>query len=234
MYLDITYIILVLPAIIFSLWASMKVNSTFKKYSAQYSQRNMTGAAAAKTVLESNGVYDVKIEQTTGKLTDHYDPRTRTIRLSESVYNNVSTAAIGVAAHEAGHALQHATGYAPLRIRNAIVPVTNIGSRLSMPLILLGLIFSQTAPMFVTVAYIGVACFGLCTLFQLITLPTEFNASKRALHAIEGSHILNSDELKGSKKVLTAAAMTYLAALAVSVTQLLRLLLIVSSRNRRR
>lgn len=234
MYLDMTYIVLVLPAVIFALWASAKVNSTFKKYSTQFSQRNMSGASAAKTVLEANGVYDVKIEPVSGKLTDHYDPRSKTIRLSEAVYGNTSSAAIGVAAHEAGHALQHATGYAPLRIRNAIVPVTNIGSRLSMPLILLGLLFSQTAPFFIGMAYVGVACFALCMLFQLITLPTEFNASKRALQAIEESHVLNGDELKGSKKVLTAAAMTYVAALAVSVTQLLRLLLIVSSRDRRR
>lgn len=138
----------------------------------------MSGASAAKTVLEANGVYDVKIEPVTGKLTDHYDPRSKTIRLSESVYGSTSSAAIGVAAHEAGHAIQHAVGYAPLRIRNAIVPVTNIGSRLSMPLILLGLIFSQTAPLFIGIAYAGVACFALCTLFQLVTLPTEFNASK--------------------------------------------------------
>ena len=234
MYLDMTYIVLVLPAVIFALWASAKVNSTFKKYSTQFSQRNMSGASAAKTVLEANGVYDVKIEPVSGKLTDHYDPRSKTIRLSETVYGNTSSAAIGVAAHEAGHALQHATGYAPLRIRNAIVPVTNIGSRLSMPLILLGLLFSQTAPFFIGMAYAGVACFALCMLFQLVTLPTEFNASKRALQAIEESHVLNGDELKGSKKVLTAAAMTYVAALAVSVTQLLRLLLIVSSRDRRR
>lgn len=234
MYIDMTYIVLVLPAVIFALLASANVNRTFKKYSGQYSQKNMTGADAARTVLQANGVYDVKVEQISGQLTDHYDPKTRTIRLSENVYANSSTAAIGVAAHEAGHALQHATDYAPLRIRNAIVPITNIGSRLSMPLIVLGLIFSQTAPFFVTIAYIGVACFGLCTLFQLVTLPTEFNASRRALQAIEESRILNDTELSGAKKVLTAAAMTYVAALAVSLTQLLRLLLIVSSRDRRR
>ncbi len=234
MYLDWTYIVLVLPAIIFAMWASSRVNSTFQRYQGQYSSRGLTGAEAAQMVLQRNGVYGVRIERVSGNLTDHYDPRSNVIRLSDSVYGNTSTAAIGVACHEAGHAVQHAEHYLPVKIRTAIVPITNIGSRLSMPLILLGLLFGATSYFFATLAYVGVACFALSTIFQLVTLPTEFDASRRALTAIEQGGMLSGEELQGAKKVLSAAAMTYVAALAVSITQLLRLMLLVNRRNNRR
>ena len=169
-----------------------------------------------------------------GSLTDHYDPRTNIIRLSDSVCDRTSTAAIGVAAHEAGHAIQYAQGYLPIKIRNAIIPVTNIGSRLAIPLILIGLLFAGEGGGLGNLAYLGVLCFGLSTLFQLITLPVEFDASRRALHALENTHILTGEELYGARKVLTAAALTYVAALAVSLTQLFRLLTIVNRRNGRR
>ena len=232
---DWTYIVLVLPAVIFSLWASASVNSTFKKYANQRPLCGMTGADAARRVLDANGLYNVRIEHIAGNLTDHYDPRDNVIRLSDAVYANASTAAIGVAAHEAGHAIQHAVGYAPIRIRSAIVPLTNVGSRLSIPLILIGLLLatvSACGDLGMMLAYAGVACFSLCVVFQLVTLPTEFNASNRALAAIQDCGLLNRDELAGSRKVLRAAAMTYVAALAVSVMQLLRLLVIVSGRRR--
>lgn len=231
--IDWTYIVLVLPAVIFSLWASAKVNATFKRYQTQYSMRGLTGAEAARRVLDRNGLYGIRIERISGNLTDHYDPSANVIRLSDSVYGNTSTAAIGVACHEAGHAVQHAEHYLPAKVRSAIVPVTNIGSRLSTPLILVGIIFSSFSYVFVYVAYLGVLCFGLSTLFQLVTLPTEFDASHRALVAIEEANLLSNDELRGAKKVLTAAAMTYVAALAVSVTQLLRLLILVGNRRGR-
>lgn len=236
--MDWTYIVLVLPAVIFSLWASASVNSTFKKYATQRPLCGMTGAEAARRVLDANGLQHIRIEQIPGELTDHYDPSANVIRLSESVYGNASTAAIGVAAHEAGHAIQHAVGYAPIRIRTAIVPVTNIGSKLSMPLILIGLILAaatesaETSHFGFMLAVAGVICFSLCVVFQLVTLPTEFNASNRALAAISNCGLLNQEELAGSRKVLRAAAMTYVAALAVSIMQLLRLIIIVGGRRR--
>lgn len=233
MFIDYTYLIWVMPAVLFSLWASARVNTTFRKYASQYSLRRMTGYDAARRVLDSNGLYHVKIERVRGNLTDHYDPRSHVIRLSDSVFDQTSTAAIGVAAHEAGHAIQYAAGYAPIKIRNAIIPVTNLGSKLAMPLILAGLIFAGGNSMGLSLAYLGVACFGLSTLFQFVTLPTEFDASKRAVRAIAASGILTEEELKGAKKVLSAAAMTYVAALAVSLMQFLRLLTLVSSRDRR-
>ena len=234
-YIDWTYIILVMPAIIFATWASARVNTTFEKYSKQLSARRMTGEEAARRVLSANGIYNVEIKRIGGKLTDHYDPRDNVIRLSDAVYSGTSTAAIGVAAHEAGHAVQHAQNYAPVKIRTAIVPITNIGSKLSIPLILIGILLSYLGPIFPYIAYAGVAAFGLCVVFQLVTLPTEFNASSRALVAIEQCGILSSEEIKGSKKVLSAAALTYVAALAVTFMQFLRLFLMVaSSSNRRR
>ena len=234
-YIDWTYIVLVLPAVIFSIWASSRVNTTFEKYSKQNSSRRMTGAEAASRVLRANGIYDVKIERIKGNLTDHYDPKANVIRLSEAVHDSVSTAAIGVAAHEAGHAVQHAQNYAPVKIRTAIVPITNIGSKLSIPLVIAGILLSYVGPEYAVLAYAGVAAFGLCVLFQLVTLPTEFNASRRALVAIEECGILSRDELEGSRKVLTAAALTYVAALAVTLMQFLRLFLMVAgSSNRRR
>ena len=195
--------------------------------------RNMTGFDAARRVLDANGLYGVRIERISGNLTDHYDPRANVIRLSDSVYAETSTAAIGVAAHEAGHAIQYARGYAPIKLRNAIIPITNIGSKLAMPLILVGLLFAGKGSAIGYLAYVGVVCFGLSTLFQLFTLPTEFDASRRAVHAIENCGILTQDEIRGSRKVLKAAALTYVAALAVSLTQLLRLLMLVNRRNDR-
>ena len=233
-WIDYWYIVLVLPAVILSIWASARVNSTFERYSKKISMRGMTGAEAARRVLASNGVTGVGIERTRGHLTDHYDPRNNTIYLSDSVYDNTSCAAIGVAAHEAGHAVQYAKRYAPIYVRAAIIPITNIGSKLAMPLILLGLVLMSFAESYIVLAYAGVACFGLSTLFQLVTLPSEFNASRRAIAAIDNCGLLDGEEIKGAKKVLSAAAMTYVAALAVSLAQLLRLLLIVSGRSRRR
>lgn len=234
--MDYLYLILVLPAVIFSLWASIRVNTTFKKYSKIRSMRGITGAEAARRVLDANGLQHIRIEQIPGNLTDHYDPRSDVIRLSESVYGNTSVAAVGVACHEAGHAVQHAENYAPVKIRAAIIPVTNIGSRLAIPLIILGILLNSlaSAPEFLVIAYIGVVCYGLCTLFQLVTLPTEFDASRRALRCIESYGILGSEEIGGARRVLTAAAMTYVAALAVSLMQLLRLFLMVSGNSRRR
>ena len=192
----------------------------------------MTGAEAARRVLDANGLYNVRIERIPGNLTDHFDPRTNVIRLSDSVYSVSSAAAIGVAAHEAGHAVQYARSYLPLKLRNAIIPATNLGSRLAMPLILLGLLFSSMGSQFIYVAYAGIICFALSTLFQLLTLPTEFNASKRALVSIKNSQLLCGRDLDAAKEVLSAAAMTYVAALAVSVMQLLHLISIVGGRRR--
>ena len=176
---------------------------------------------------------NIPIEQIPGKLSDHYDPRANVIRLSSDVYNGTSTASIGVACHEVGHAIQHATGYTPIKIRSAIVPITNIGSKLAVPLIIIGIICSSLGEFFVWLAYIGLIGFALTAIFQLVTLPTEFNASRRALATIRDNNILTPEELKGSRKVLTAAAMTYVAALAVAVAQLLRLIIIVSRRTSR-
>lgn len=230
---DPLYLILVLPAILFAMIASASVNSTFEKYQKQLSRRRITGAEAARQVLDSHGLHDVPIRMVSGKLSDHYDPRDNTVYLSEAVHNSTSTAAIGVAAHEAGHAAQHAENYLPIKIRSAIIPATNIGSRLAVPLILIGLLFGAWNGNYV-LAYIGVICFSLTALFQLVTLPTEFNASARAMKSLERGGILTGDELKGARKVLTAAAMTYVAALAVSLAQLLRILIIVAGNSRRR
>lgn len=231
---DWTYIVLVLPCLVLSLWASAKVNSTFNRYSSQLSSRRVTGAQAAQRVLQRNGVYGVRIEQVSGKLTDHFDPRTNVIRLSDDVYNSTSTAAIGVACHEAGHAVQHATHYFPIKIRSAIIPITNFGSKLALPLILLGILFSALGEFSLTLVYAGIACFGLSLVFQLITLPVEFNASRRAITAIENDKLLTDDELRGARKTLSAAAMTYVAATAVSLAQLIRLITLYGGNRRRR
>lgn len=231
---DWTYIALVLPCLILSLWASARVNSTFKKYSNQLSSRRITGAQAAQRVLESNGIYNVQIEKVSGNLTDHYDPKANVIRLSDGVYDNASTAAIGVACHEAGHAVQYAAGYFPIKVRAAIIPLTNIGSKLAMPLILIGLLFTTLGSFFSTLIYIGIAFFGLSLVFQLVTLPVEFNASRRALQAIEDTQLLTEEEQRGAKKTLSAAAMTYVAATAVSLAQLVRLISLFGGRNNRR
>lgn len=231
---DWTYIVLVLPCLILSLWASSRVNSTFKKYSQQHSIRRITGAQAAQRVLSANGVGGVRIERVGGNLTDHYDPRTNVIRLSDGVYNSTSVAAIGVACHEAGHAVQYAHGYFPIKLRAAIIPVTNFGSKLAMPLILLGVLFSVFGYYSYTLVYAGIACFALSLVFQLVTLPVEFNASRRAMEAIETGNLLTEDEQRGARKTLSAAAMTYVAATAVSLAQLLRLLVLFGGRGRRR
>ena len=230
---DWTYLVLVLPCMIFSLIASSRVNATFKKYSQQYSQRRLTGAEAARRVLQHNGVSGVRIERVAGNLTDHYDPRTNVIRLSDSVYSSTSTAAIGVAAHEAGHALQYAVNYAPIRLRAAIIPLTNFGSKLAMPLILAGILLTFLGSFSTLLVYLGIAAFALSFIFQLITLPVEFNASRRAIRAIEDAQLLTPEEQKGAQKTLKAAAMTYVAAMAVALAQLLRLIMIFGNRRRR-
>lgn len=230
---DWTYLVLVLPCLILSLWASSSVKSTFKRYSTQYSMRGITGADAAMRVLRNNGVHNVRIERIAGELTDHFDPKTNVIRLSDGVYDSTSTAAIGVACHEAGHAVQYATHYAPIKLRAAIIPITNFGSKLAMPLILLGVLLSFMGNLSYTFIYLGIACFGLSLVFQLVTLPVEFNASRRAVRAIDNAGILTQQELVGAKKTLKAAAMTYVAATAVSLAQLLRLILIFGGRRRR-
>ena len=230
---DWTYVYLVLPCLLLSLWASAHVNSTFKKYSAQHSRRGITGADAAARVLAANGVRGVRIEHISGDLNDHYDPRTNVIRLSDNVYGSTSTAAIGVACHEAGHAVQYAQGYAPIKLRAAVIPLTNFGSKLAMPLILIGLLFSSLGRLSNFFIYLGIACFGLSLVFQLVTLPVEFNASRRALDAIAQNGILSEDEQVGARKTLTAAALTYVAATAAALAQLLRLLVLFGNRNRR-
>ena len=229
--IDMSYVILVLPCILLSLWASSNVNSTFKKYSRQFSSRGLTGAEAARRVLSAHGVGNVRIERVSGNLTDHYDPRTNVIRLSDNVFGNTSTAAIGVACHEAGHAVQYAQGYAPIKLRAAIIPVTNFGSRLAMPLILIGLLLAAFGNLSVLFIDLGIACFGLSLVFQLVTLPVEFNASNRALRAIDDSNLLTEDEQAGARKTLRAAALTYVAATAVAFAQLLRLILLFGRRR---
>ena len=228
---DTTYLLLVLPCILLSLWASSSVNSTFKKYSQHRSSRGITGADAARRVLQANGVTGVRIEQVDGNLTDHYDPRDNVIRLSQSVHSSTSVAAIGVAAHEAGHAVQYAQRYAPIHLRAAIIPITNLGSKLAMPLILLGLLFNAASEMSYFFVYAGIACFGLSLVFQLITLPVEFNASRRAISTIDDAGILTHEEQIGAKRTLRAAAMTYVAATAVALAQLLRLITLFGRRR---
>ena len=230
---DWTYLVLILPCMIFSMIASSRVNTTFRKYSEQYSQRRITGAEAARRVLAHNGVSGVRIERVAGNLTDHYDPRTNVIRLSDSVYSSTSTAAIGVAAHEAGHAVQYAVNYAPIKMRAAIIPLTNFGSKLAMPLILAGILLTFLGSLSTMLVYLGIAAFALSFVFQLITLPVEFNASRRAIRAIEDAQLLTPEEQKGAQKTLKAAAMTYVAAMSVALAQLIRLILIFGNRRRR-
>ncbi len=228
MWIDWPYIVLVVPMLIISLWAQIKVKTTYQKYSTVYSRSGMTAEVAVRKILDSNGLFNVGITRVPGELTDHYDPRTNTIALSDSVYGSTSVAAIGVAAHEAGHAIQHAVGYGPIKLRSAMVPVTNIGSRLAMPLFIIGLLLAYQP-----LAYAGIILFSLTVVFQLVTLPTEFDASRRAVKALGGYGYLDDTELKGTKRVLSAAAMTYLAALFVALASLLRLLIIVGGGRRR-
>ena len=234
-YYDSLYIILVLPAIILSIIASARVKSTFNKYSRSRTSTGITGALAAERILQANGIHNVRVEEVAGTLSDHFDPKTNVIRLSQSVYGSSTTAAVGVAAHEVGHALQYAKGYAPIKLRAAVIPITQLGSKLAIPLVIVGLLLASVGSVFINIAYAGIICFCACVVFQLLTLPVEFNASHRAMNSIEQYGLLNQTEQKEAKKVLNAAAMTYVAALAVSLTQLLRLLAIVAGgKNRRR
>lgn len=226
---DWTYIVFILPCIIISLICQMNVKSTFSKYSRIGNSRNMTGAQAADYVLRQNGVFGVRIEHVAGQLSDHFDPRTNVIRLSDSVYNSTSVAAVGVAAHEAGHAVQHAQNYLPNKIRTFILPFARIGSQLSWILILIGLLF--TARVGYTFLYLGIILFSLSVLFTIATLPVEFNASKRALECIKNTNLLVGDEYTGAKRTLQAAAMTYVASALTAVMQLLRLLVIARRRD---
>ncbi|HIV10625.1 MAG TPA: zinc metallopeptidase [Candidatus Faeciplasma avium] len=226
-WLDYTYLI-ILPAFLFGLYAQMKVSSTFSKYQSVQSSRGVTGAQAARRILDDNGLYDVAVVKISGNLTDNFNPKTRTVSLSDSVYGSTSVAAIGVAAHECGHAVQHATGYTPIKIRSALVPVTNFGSSAGFVILLVGMLFGSYP-----IAMLGVLLYSLMAVFQAVTLPVEFNASKRALATLEASGMLVGEELKMSRSVLSAAAMTYVAALVSSLATILRLLLIVGSSRRR-
>lgn len=224
---DGTYVLIILAFLISAL-VSAKMNATFSKYSKVRSYCGMTGAQAAQRILSSAGIYDVRIEHVSGKLTDHYDPSNKVLRLSDAVYGNTSIAAIGVAAHECGHAVQHARNYVPLSVRSAIVPVANFGSQLSWPLFLAGLIFS-----FRPLLMIGILLFCAALLFQIVTLPVEFNASVRALRMLDETGIMGRQEIRGTKKVLRAAAMTYVAAVIGSLLQLLRLLILSGAFRKR-
>lgn len=223
---DGTYI-LVLIGVVLSVLASSRVKSTFAKYQRVRSMSGITGAEAADRILRQAGIYDVRIEHISGSLTDHYDPRSKVLRLSDSVYGSASVAAIGVAAHECGHAVQHEKGYAPLAVRSALVPVANFGANLAWPIFLLGFLFS-IGPLL----DIGILLFLAAVLFQVVTLPVEFNASSRAIRLLENNGILYGDEIRGTKKVLSAAALTYVASLAASILQLLRLLILAGGRRR--
>lgn len=226
--LDWTYFLVLIGAVL-SMIASAKVNSTFNKYSRVRSASGMTGAEAAQRILQQNGIYDVAVEHVRGNLTDHYDPKNKVLRLSDATYGSNSVAAVGVAAHECGHALQHNVGYLPLRIRSAIVPAANIGSRLGIPIILLGVLLGSNY----FLIELGIWVFSLAVLFQIVTLPVEFNASNRAMVMMERYGILGGDELRSTRKVLSAAAMTYVAAAASSILQLLRLVILFGGGRRR-
>ena len=225
--IDITYIIFVMPALLVAMWAQFNVNSTFNKYKKIGNSRGYTAFDVARRILDMNGLYNVKIERVAGHLSDHFDPRSNVVRLSDSTYQSNSVAAIGVAAHEVGHAVQHATSYAPIKVRNAIVPVVQISSYAAFPLALLGIVFANR---FMINA--GILLFITVVLFQIITLPVEFNASRRAIKTLDKNYILEGAELTGAKKVLTAAALTYVASAAVAIGNLLRLLVLAGGRSR--
>ena len=229
MYFDPTYM-LVLIGVVICLAASAKMRSTFSRYSRIRNHSGMTGREAAEQVLHRAGIYDVRVEHVSGNLTDHYDPRSKVLRLSDATYGSASVAAVGVAAHECGHAIQHATGYAPLAFRSALVPVANFGSTIAWPLILIGLLFnSQSSVLFLN---LGILAFSLAVLFQIVTLPVEFNASSRAIRMLSGNGMLYEDEVQATRKVLTAAALTYVAGAASAILQLLRIISISNSRRR--
>lgn len=228
-YFDPTYIF-VLVGLIICLAASAKMRSTFSKYSRVRNHWGMTGREAAEQVLHRAGIYDVRVEHISGNLTDHYDPRSKVLRLSDATYNSTSVAAVGVAAHECGHAVQHATGYVPLKLRSSLVPAANFGSSIAWPLILIGLLINgQSSALFLN---LGILAFSLAVLFQIVTLPVEFNASSRALHLLSGNGMLYEDEVRSVRKVLTAAALTYVAGAASSILQLLRIIVLSNSRRR--
>ena len=226
-YYDPYYWMILVPAMLIALLAQLNVSATFNRYSRVASRRGLTGAQAAEAVLRAHGVYDVRIERVSGRLSDHYDPRSNVIRLSDGVYGSTSVASLGVAVHEAGHAVQYAQGYGPIKLRTAIIPVCNIGSQLSILLIVLGLIFY-----FPALFGVGVILFAVAVVGQVVTLPVEFNASRRAMASLRDTGLLEQEELRGARKVLTAAAMTYVAALLVSIAQLLRFLLAFGGRRR--
>ncbi len=225
--IDITYIIFVLPPLIVAMWAQYNVNSTFNKFKKVGNSRGYTAYDVARRILDMNGLANVKIERVQGHLSDHFDPKANVVRLSDSTYQSNSVAAIGVAAHEVGHAVQHATSYAPIKIRNTIVPVVQISSYAAFPLAIIGIILSNT-----TMIYAGIILFAAVVLFQIITLPVEFNASRRAIKTLESNYILEGKELMGAKKVLVAAALTYVASAAVAIGNLLRLLVLANGRSR--
>lgn len=222
-------ILIVMPAMFFALWAQMNVSSTFDKYSKKETHSGRTAAEAARALLDANGLYDVGIAQVSGRLSDHYDPRKKMLFLSTDVYSSQSAAAVGVACHEAGHAIQDAVGYAPLKLRMSMVPVCNFGSMIAMPLFIIGLFLGAAGG---GLMFAGLACFSLATLFQLVTLPVEFNASRRALEGMQDHHLLYDDEINMAEKVLRAAALTYVAALATSLLSLLRLIIIANNSRR--
>lgn len=229
MYFDPTYFI-VLIGVVLSLLASGRVKSTFSKYSQVRNSRGLTGAQAAEQVLHRAGIYDVRIERVGGNLTDHYDPRTKVLRLSDSVYGQTSVAAVGVAAHECGHAIQHAKGYGPLKLRSTLVPIANFGSKIAWPLIIFGLFISgESSALLIN---IGIIAFLAAVVFQLITLPVEYNASNRAIRMIADSGMMQGEEIQGAKKVLNAAALTYVASAATAILQLLRILILTGGRRR--
>ncbi len=226
---DYTYILVLIGAVICMI-ASARVRTTFNKYSKYRSMSGMTGAQAAERILRSAGIYDVQIRHVSGELTDHYDPRTKTVNLSDSVYNSTSVAAVGVAAHECGHVIQHDTNYAPLTFRTTLVPIANIGSTLAWPVILIGLLINSRSSMMII--DIGIILFSLAVLFQLVTLPVEFDASSRALRLLQEQGILGSDEIVYTRKVLSAAALTYVASAASAILQLFRIILLFGGRRR--
>lgn len=233
-YFDPTYLLVLIGALL-CIWASSRVNSTYRKYSKVRSYSGMTGAEAARRILQMSGIYDVPVQHVSGELTDHYDPSKKVLNLSDSVYGSTSVAAIGVAAHECGHALQHKEGYLPLKIRSALVPAANIGSRLGLPIVILGMIlgigFNLPDGGYFSLAQIGVWVFSLAVLFQIVTLPVEFDASGRALNMLGSYGLMNQGEIKDCKRVLSAAALTYVAAAASSILQLLRLVLLTGRRS---
>lgn len=233
-YTDWTYIVLVMPFLLLAMLAQARVRSTFSHYSTVRVRSGVTGAQVAKRILEINRIEGVRIERVPGELTDHYDPKMGVIRLSDKVHDGTSCAALGVAAHEVGHVLQYARDYAPIRLRNAIIPITQFGSMVSLPLFIMGFVLASFSPKLIILSYIGLILFGSVALFQIVTLPAEFDASKRAIAELQGLNFMTPDELRGSRKVLNAAALTYVAGLAVTLMQFLRFAILLAGRDRRR